>query len=162
MALAKAGEVKVVFSDSEMAALTGMPGGEVYDFMVKSGKEIANLAVYLAPKRTGHMRRTIRSRVTRANATSTRVRIRCTAEYAEYVEFGTQPITGIMWFYNGVVNKRAKDYPRNPLSALGWFGTVGRPVGGRWGETATVGGQKAQHFMGHAMDGFSSAIGFAF
>ena len=105
MALKAGFNPRIVFNDAKVAGLTGLPSGEVYQWVQKQGKRIANAGALAAPSRTGHLRRTIRSRVTRANATSTTVTIRCTAAYAEYV-------------HNGTGGKGAYIFPDNPTGYM--------------------------------------------
>jgi len=89
VAIVRGAGARVVFSDSAVASITGLPSGEVYQYVQKGGRTIARNARLMAPTRTGRLKRSISSRVTRANATSTRVRVICSVPYAAAVHDGT-------------------------------------------------------------------------
>lgn len=146
MALMDAHVGRITLSDSQFANMTGGKDGEIHRYCVEGGRMAAQLARQRAPKRTGHMSRTIRNRTVRANATSTHVQIRCTAPYAGYVHDGTAPIYGEMVLYAGVI---ARPQTRSNMAAFGskgdWSHTIGWHI---W----RVAGQASQPFMTQALD----------
>lgn len=150
MALKSGSKVRVDFSEAQVLALTSTPGGEVFDWMTKQGRGIARKAVREAPWRTGKMRRSIRSRVTPSGANRTKIEVRCTAPYAEYVHNGT---TG------PIVPQRGQDFlvlysnPDNPVGATqaGYGDWYMRP----W---PAVMGQEANPFLAEALAEFVAKV----
>lgn len=153
---------RVVFSDSEVAALTGLPKGQVYRYMVKSGRAIARDARENCPSRTGTLKRSISARITRANATSTRVRISASAPHAEWVHNGTDavmtPLPKTMTLYGQVmVGKRS---PASWVSKPPTMGAVGnfRETAGK--RIIFREGQTANPFMARALVEWALENGF--
>jgi hypothetical protein len=117
---------RVIFADREVAALTALPRGQVYRYMITSGRAIARDARHNVRSRTGKLERSISARITRANATSTRVRISANTDYAEYVHQGTG---GSAWSITGDGPggwMKLYSRPDNPAGAaaagrIGWY-----------------------------------------
>lgn len=146
---------RIIFNDAAVAGLTGLPSGEVYRWVITAGRAIARDARFNAPKRTGKLSRSISARITRANSTSTRVRITAATEYADYVHNGTGGRAETIWGDgpNGMMKLYSR--PDNPGGAaaagrIGWYHA--------WIDV--VHGQDANPFLWHALNEWSLEHGF--
>jgi hypothetical protein len=147
-------DARIIFSDRAVAGLTGLPSGQVYQYMIKSGRAIARDARFNAPKRTGKLSRSISARITRANATSTRVRITAASEYAEFVHEGTGG-RGAVIHGRGFGAMRLYTRPENSAGAsaagyIMWYGAI------LWEVT----GQEANPFLARALGEWALENGF--